>query len=44
LANNYNCPLCPTFKGPLKTKLQVEAITKDSKAARSKAIAIAKCY
>jgi hypothetical protein len=42
-ADDCNCPFRLTLKGPPKTKLQVEAITRDSKAAKSRAVAIAKC-
>ena len=41
-ADDLNCPLRPVLKA-LKTKSQKEAITKASKAARSRAVAAAKC-
>ena len=42
LADDHNCPLRPVLKAP-KTKSQKEVITKASKAARSRAVAAAKC-
>ena len=41
-ADDHNCPLRPVLKAP-KTRSQKEAITKASKAARSRAVAAAKC-
>src|SRR5271169_2562314 len=42
LVDDYNCPLCLVPKA-LKTKSQKEAINKASKAARSRAVVVAKC-
>ena len=42
LADDHNCPLCLTHKGP-KSKAQREDITRTQKAARTRACANAKC-